>query len=175
MFFNTRLKKIEYIAVKIFINPMTRYSLDNKENPKFIRIMQIVFGVACIAIAVTWVIYMTMPGIETGYWIPTAFIFFFGMFQIYSGLGYAERYVQFDEERIILRQNSFKKGTLIGYDNIESISILPLSVEIRLKNGKPVVVSFGMGISGSIDTIKNAFIEIAGVKNIITDERSDLK
>ncbi|MBM3419654.1 MAG: hypothetical protein FJY11_00810, partial [Bacteroidetes bacterium] len=151
---------------------MKRYSLDNKESPKMVRILQIIFGAMCITIAAIWAVYMTMPGIGNGYWIATAFIFFFGLFQIYSGMGYAARYIEIDGNVIVLKRSALERKIALVPDRLERVEILPLSIIFTINDGRRITIRFGMSVAASIDCIKDAVEEYATGQKIEIEERS---
>jgi hypothetical protein len=150
-----------------------RYSLDNKESSGFVRLLQIIFGVACIAVSLWWAWFIIKSSDNDSYWLATLFMLFFGTFQIYSGLGYAAKF-------IVLHNNSieFKKAAIgikeqVEASRIEKIEILPLSVKILMKDKRSFVISFGMSIASTIDSIKDKLIEWSGRNNVEIVEKTD--
>jgi hypothetical protein len=83
-----------------------RYSLETKETNRFVKYAQIVFGVVCILTSAWWIVFILSSDGQNNYWVATLFMLFFGAFQIYSGLGYAERYVEIHNMELIIKQNA---------------------------------------------------------------------
>lgn len=150
-----------------------RYSLETKESNRFVKIAQIIFGVVCIITAAWWVVFILKSGDANNYWVATLFILFFGMFQIFSGLGHATRYVEFSSEELIIKQNSIGLADRLPVTEITSIVMLPLSVKINLRSGKKRTLRFGITYSDFIDSIKDALVEFSENNNIPLEEKSE--
>jgi hypothetical protein len=150
-----------------------RFSLEAKESNRFVRIAQIIFGALCIITAAWWVVYILKSGDGNNYWVATLFILFFGIFQIYSGLGYASRYVEFGNSEMIIKQNSIGLPYRLPVTEISNIVMLPLSVKFILKSGRTKILRFGITYSDLIDSIKDALVAFAADKNIPLEEKSE--
>jgi len=150
-----------------------RYSLETKETNKFVRYAQIVFGVICLITAGWWAVYLTSSDNGGDYWIATLFMLGFGLFQIYSGLGYAARYVEISDNQIIIKQTSIGTPDLLLVSDIFGIEILPLSVNFTLRSGKKKTLRFGIAYTDYIDDIKDAVVLLAESKNISIEEKSE--
>ena len=154
---------------------MKRYSLENRESNKLVRILQILFGIACIITAGWWAVYM-IKSLESGnYWIATLFMFFFGAFQIYSGLGYASKYLIIGKETLKIKKAAIGREQLIRNSDIERIDILPLSISVTLRNGKTFNVSFPVTLNETIDHVKDAIEEFGRDNKILTEEKREGK
>jgi uncharacterized protein YlzI (FlbEa/FlbD family) len=154
---------------------MKRYSLENRESNKLVRILQILFGIACIITAGWWAVYM-IKSLESGnYWIATLFMFFFGAFQIYSGLGYASKYLIIGKETLKIKKAAIGREQLIRNSDIERIDILPLSISVTLRNGKTFNVSFPVTLNETIDRVKDAIEEFGRDNKILTEEKREGK
>lgn len=152
---------------------MERYSLDNKETSPVVKVLQILFGVACLLVAGWWAVYMISSEENNGYWIATLFMLGFGAFQIYSGLGYAAKYIVIDGNSLTVKKSALSRKTTLASNEIRKIEILPLSVNLVLATGQAITISFVMSIAGSIDSIKDAMIGFAEKNSIEFEERSD--
>ncbi|MEZ5012091.1 MAG: hypothetical protein R2744_11145 [Bacteroidales bacterium] len=86
---------------------MKHISLDERPEKKFVKILMVVFGIMCLFTAGWWALYLVKnPSNENVFWIATLFLLFFGLYQIYAGLGMATRYILIDKNLFTVRQNS---------------------------------------------------------------------
>ena len=150
-----------------------RYSLDNKESSGFVRLLQIIFGVACIAVSLGWAWFIIKSSDIDSYWIATLFMLFFGAFQIYSGLGYAAKFIELHNNSIEFKKASIGLKEQVEASMIEKIEILPLAVNIFMKDKRSFIISFGMSIAASIDSIKDGLIEWSEMNNVEIIEKTD--
>jgi hypothetical protein len=87
----------------------TKYSIDLHENRKGEKAGRIVLGAACLAVT-GWYFYSIngTAASNTTTWVAIAFLMLFGLWMIFSGLGYTSRYIIVAEDRITLRQLLYK-------------------------------------------------------------------
>ena len=150
------------------------FSLETRENNKITRIFQIILGIACICIAVFWIIYnYRSVKADRTLWITVAFLLGFGAFQIFSGLGFISRYIEFDTNIIKLRNNSFLSPVDLSVANIEKIEIFPLKVHIFLKSAKKILIRFGVTDIEKVELIKDELIVFASVNNISMEIKNE--
>jgi hypothetical protein len=120
------------------------FTLGNNENNRLIKIIRILFGVTCIGIAGFWLIFnmksITGPGAG---WITVLFLTFFGFYQIWAGLGKAERYIAVSEGAINLKKFIFLPALTITASETQKIEFYPLKVRFMLKTGKAIILRFG--------------------------------
>jgi len=150
-----------------------RYSLETKETNKFVRYAQIVFGVICLITAGWWAVYLTKSDNGGDYWIATLFMLGFGLFQIYSGMGYAARYIEISDNQLIIKQNSISTPDFLLVSDISKIEILPLSVNFYLRSGMKKSLRFGIAYTDYIDDIKEAILELSEKNNITLEEKTE--
>ena len=149
-------------------------SLETRENNKITRIFQIVFGIACIAIAVFWIIYnYRSVKADRTLWITVAFLNGFGAFQIFSGLGFASRYIEFGTDIIRLKNNSILSSVDLAVANIEKIEIFPLKALIFLKSAKKILIRFGVTDIEKVELIKDEMMTFASANNIRLELRNE--
>ena len=150
------------------------FSLELRDNNKLIKIFQVVFGVICIAIAVYWLIYNFSSAIKNQtLWITVAFLLCFGGYLIWSGLGYAYRYIDISDEKIKVKQNAFLPVKVLQAGEIDKIDIYPLKVVFLLKSSKKILIRFGVTDYEKIERIKDEFLKFAernDIKNDINNE-----
>ena len=96
-----------------------RYSLEIRENNTIIRVFRIIFGITCVGVAIFWLVYnLNALKTENKLWITLIFLTAFGLYLIWSGLGYGYRFIDIGNDHICFRKNSFlKKGGIQGSRN----------------------------------------------------------
>jgi len=120
------------------------YTLGNNENNRLIKIIRILFGSTCIGIAGFWLIFnmksITGPG--SG-WVTVLFLSFFGFYQIWAGMGKAERYIAVSDDTINLKKFIFLPAKAMKAADTQKIEFYPLKVTFILKTGKVIIIRFG--------------------------------
>jgi hypothetical protein len=120
------------------------FTLGNNEKNRLIKIIRILFGATCIAIAGFWLIFniKSIAGQGSG-WATVLFLTFFGFYQIWAGLGKAERYIAVSDESINLKKFIFLPVMAIKASETQKIEFYPLKVRFILKTGKAIILRFG--------------------------------
>ncbi|MDX9929220.1 MAG: hypothetical protein RBS37_05145 [Bacteroidales bacterium] len=154
---------------------MKRYSLEARENTRFVKVLQVIFGIICIFIAIWWAVYILNSPDNIEYWAASVFMFGFGAFQIYSGLGYASRYILTGSDTIVIKKSAIGRRRTIKNVDIGRIDIHPLSVSFLLKDNTTIKISFAVTLAGDIDRIKDAAAAFGRKNNIITEEGTEGK
>jgi hypothetical protein len=150
------------------------FSLETKENPRSIKIIQIVFGIVCIAVAIVWLVYnVNLLKNDSTLWITIIFLSSFGAYQILAGFGKTERYIETGSEKIVLRQNSFLPKIELKTSDLDGIEIFPLSVLFRLKNHKKVIFRFGLSNTDIINPVKDEIVDFAEMNSIPVEEKKE--
>jgi hypothetical protein len=150
------------------------YSLDIRENNRIMKVVQILFGIVCISIAIIWAIFnIKSLKSESTLWISVTFLTGFGAFQVYSGLGLAARFIEFATDTIRLKKNSLLKPGVILADQIEKIEMFPLSMVIFLKNSKKIILRFGISNPETVENIKKEFISFSASNNFPLEIRDE--
>lgn len=114
----------------------TRFNIDLHEENKAGKLLRIIFGVACLAAAV-WYMYSIRGTVSStgSSWIATAFLLFFGLWMIASGLGYTRRYIIVGEDRITLRQEFYRPPVILTSSVLKAMEFKPLTVVFRTTTG----------------------------------------
>jgi Zn-dependent protease with chaperone function len=150
------------------------FVLGTIENSGLVKIIRIVFGVVCIAVAVFWLIFNIRSLKADGtLWITIIFLSGFGFYQIWSGLGMATRFIEISHETIRLKNNAILPPVIMRTDEIESIELLPLQIIFHLILKKKLILRFGTTYYETNQTISDEIIGFAESKNIpfwITEE-----
>jgi len=150
------------------------FSLAPAENNRFVNLIRIVFGVICFAVAIFWFIFNIRSAKADGIiWITIIFLSGFGLYQIWSGLGRATRYIEIGMNYILLKKNPVLPPVRINVEEIEKIELFPLNMIIFLNSGKKINLRFGTTYPEMTADIKDAIIVYADSKNIILDLKSE--
>lgn len=156
---------------------MIFFSLEPTAKPKIIKVIQIVFGVVCFVIAICWIFINVNRGIfhfSASY--PILFLFLFGFYEVMSGLGYTDRFISIEDDRIKLKQNAIIPHSTILLSKLKSIRIFPLSIEFILDNKHEKVKRFHFGTNYSeiIVPIKEKIVELSEQNNIELSFESEI-
>jgi hypothetical protein len=112
------------------------YSLEVNKSNRVTRIFQLIFGIICAAVAIIW-LFLNMNTIKLNgtLWITIIFLLGFAYFQVNSGLGRAEKFIEFGAAVIRMKRNSILPVREIMAAEIEKIEIHPLTL-YSSQNGK---------------------------------------
>lgn len=143
------------------------FSLDYHENPKLVKISQLVFGVICVAATLYYIISTLKAEQSTlAIWVAIVFLCLFGIYQIMAGLGKTQKYIKIARGRISFKQHSTFPVTGIESSGIEKIEFHPLSIIFYLKRGKRFKFRFGISYPEIIDPVKQEVISFANTNEI---------
>jgi hypothetical protein len=143
------------------------FSLEIRETDKLTKIFQIIFGILCVIIAIFWLIFnFRSVKADRTLWITVVFLFGFGLFLLFSGFGYASKFIELNTRNIRLKKNSLFPPIYIYADQIDSIEIFPLKLEIIIKPAKKILLRFGISDPEKIDLIKDEIIRFADTNKI---------
>jgi hypothetical protein len=143
------------------------FSLEIRDDNRLTKIFRVIFGLLCCIIAIFWVIYnfRSVKEIES-LWITVAFLLSFGVFQIYAGFGLAVKFIELSTSNIRLKKNSLLPAIDFSPDNIYKIELSPLKVEFFIKQGKKILLRFGISNPEKIELIKTEIISFANSNNL---------
>lgn len=146
------------------------FSLEVNSNNRVIRIFQIIFGIICAVLAVVWLI-MNLDSLKSNstLWFSIIFLFGFAWYQINSGLGKGDKFLQFDKTTLKLKKNSLFPASELNASDIKKIEIFPLSMVIYMKTGKKNIIRFGTTFTDNIEPIKKE------IENFCTFNNLELK
>jgi hypothetical protein len=138
------------------------YSLSSNEKNKLVKIIQIVFGIICIAVAIFWLIFnIRLLKADGTLWITIIFLTGFGFFQIWSGLGRAIRFIEISPDIIVLKKNIVLPSIQFSADEIDKIEVYPMNLIFFLKPKKKVLLRFGSTYFTTNELIKDDIISFA--------------
>ena len=143
------------------------FSLGTGENNNIVKIIRILFGAVCIAIAVFWLIFNIKSLKADGtLWVTIVFLSGFGSYQIWSGLGLATRFIEIGTDCIRLKKNAILPVVEISAPEIERIELFPLNLIFFLKSKKRILLRFGATFYETNEKIKDEILKFSEVNNI---------
>ena len=143
------------------------FLLSSAENSKLVKIIQVVFGIICIAVAVFWLIFNTMSlKTDKTLWITILFLTGFGVYQIWAGLGQATRFIEITSEKIRLKKSIFLPESDIASHDIQKIEIFPLNLIFFLKSQKRILLRFGTSYQETNEQIKDEILAFGDLNSI---------
>ena len=134
------------------------FQLSSSDKNRFVNVLKLLFGIACIAIGIYWAIYGENVGST---WITILFLLGFGFYEIWSGLGKTERYIEIDKAFIRLKKSVFLPVRHIAVFEIDKIKIFPLKIEFHLKKESKIILRFGTTYVDVNEEIVDALIKFA--------------
>ena len=143
------------------------YPLGTGENNGFVRIIRIIFGIACIAVAIFWIVFNIKSLKADGtLWITIIFLIGFGSYQLWTGLGRTISFIEFGQGYIRLKKNSIFLPSIMNAEEIEKIDLFPLNLIIFLKTGKKIMLRFGTTYYETNEKVKDEILGFAESNNI---------
>jgi hypothetical protein len=143
------------------------FSLSTIENNKLVKIIRILFGVVCIAVAIYWFSFNIKSLKADGtLWITIIFLTGFGFYQIWSGMGRATRFIEIAPGFIRFKQNPVLPPIVMSSIEIEKIELFPLNLIFFLKSKKKIMLRFGTTYYEINEKIKDEILSFAESNNI---------
>ena len=136
--------------------------LDEKPEKGFVLTLMVVFGILCLITSAWWAVYLIKsPGQQGSFWVATVFIFLFGIYQVYAGLGFARRYIRIEGDTIRIRQNSFLPAVEFVSGSISTITIRSADVVFKYEPDKSFKLRLGIRYPNLGENIKSEIISYA--------------
>jgi hypothetical protein len=146
---------------------MKYFSLGSVENSRLVRIIQIIFGVICFAVAIFWLIFNARSLKADGtLWITIIFLSGFGFYQIWSGLGFATRFIEINSDKIRLKKNIILPVLDIPAVDIQKIELFPFNLIFYLKTKKRILLRFGTTYHDTNEKIKDEILIFSELNSI---------
>jgi hypothetical protein len=143
------------------------FPLDPYKNSRIFIILQFIMGIACIALAVFWIVFNIRSSLtDIKIWAAVFFLIIFGAYQLMAGLGKTDKYIITAPDMIRIRQYSALPEISVIPDDIDIIEIYPLSVLFYRKNHRKIKFRFGLSYPEIIDPVKQEIILFAEHNNI---------
>ncbi len=151
------------------------FTLSSVENNRLIKIIQVLFGLVCFAVAVFWLIFsFRTVKIERSLWITIIFLAGFGFYQVWSGLGKAARFIEIGSEKIIIKKTIFLPPSQLSANEIQKIEVYPFNLIFFLKNNKKILLRLSTTYVETNEKIKDEVLTF-GEENSINIEFIDEK
>lgn len=150
------------------------YSLEVHKTNRLTRVFQLVFGIVCILVALIWLIF-NFSSVSSVWSLLVTIIFLlaFGYYQINSGLGKGEKFIEFHTDKIRLKKNSVLPSAVIKAYDIIKIEIYELSVAFFFKEKERSILRFGTTYTDNIIDIKEEIRVFAQNNNIPVEYKRD--
>jgi len=143
------------------------FSLGTVENNRIIKSIRIIFGLVCLTVAIFWINFnITTLKTDATLWITIIFLVTFGFYQIWSGLGRTERYIEIDSKAIRLKKNAVIPAVEMEVSEIEKIDIYPLNIIFHVKSKKRILLRFGTTFHDQNEIIVDEIISFADSNSI---------
>ena len=151
------------------------FFLENYDKSGIIRILRIILGIICLVLAGVW-IYFTLAnsGSQNSVWLTIIFLIFFGTYQVLAGSGKTIRFIEIENEKITIKQNSFLPKTEIIASELKGIVIFPLSISFTKSDGSALKLRFGVSYPEIIVPVKEALSEFATLHNITLESKDEI-
>jgi len=150
------------------------FSLEVSKSNRLTRIFQLVLGILCIIIAFGWLItnYSSFEA-NRSLWLTIIFILGFGYFQINSGVGKGDKFIEIGEDSIRMKRNSVLPVRELQAKEISKTEIYPLSVVFFMKSGKKEKVRFGTTYPDIINPVRQSIRDFCSRNNIESEIRKE--
>jgi len=143
------------------------FSLDERPEKGFVSTLMVVFGILCLGTSGWWAYFLFISQDQQSiFWAATAFLFLFGAYQIYAGLGYARRYIEIKGGKIRIRQNSFFPPRDFEAGIISEITIRSSDVLFKYDRDKSFKLKLGIRYPDLGENIKSEIVSYAEINKI---------
>jgi hypothetical protein len=143
------------------------FPLSSVENNRVVKIVQVAFGIVCVAVAVFWLIFNIRSLKADGtLWITIIFLSGFGFYQVWAGLGRATRFIEISSDEIRLKKTVIFPAVMISVSEIQKIEVFPFNLIFFLKTGKKIVLRFSSTYHETNEKVKDEILSFAEVNSI---------
>jgi len=141
--------------------------LGEREDKLLVRIIVIIFGIMCIFTAGWWAIFLIRyPENERIFWAGSIFLFLFGIYQVYAGLGFARRYVSRQNGVLIIRQNGMLPARKIKSANVTQLEIRNYDMVLHMIDGSRFRIKLGLRYPDLGQRVRDFITEYAETNKI---------
>ena len=141
--------------------------LDDKPDKKFVSFFLVIFGFLCILTSGWWALFLVrVPEYENIFWPGTIFLLLFGLFQVYSGLGFAKRYLIIEETCLTIRQNSLLQAKKLTKNSISKMEIRSMDIKFYLNNSNIFRFRLGLKYPDLGESVKTRIIAWSEENNV---------
>lgn len=143
------------------------FALSSVENNKLVKIIQVLFGIFCFAIAIFWLIFNIRSLKADGtLWITIIFLSGFGFYQVWAGLGKAIRFIEISSDRIILKKNVLLPAIELAATDIQKIEIFSFNLVFFSKTKKKMMLRFNATYYETNEKIKDEILSFAELNSV---------
>jgi len=143
------------------------FALSSVENNKVVKIIQVVFGLVCLVIAIFWLIFNIRAMKADGtLWITIIFLSGFGLYQVWAGLGKAIRFIEIDSDKIRFKKTVLLPVVELAAEDIQKIEIFPFNLIIYLKAKKRIILRFSTTFYETSEKVKDEILRFAELNAI---------
>lgn len=150
------------------------FSLEVNKSNKLTRVFQMVFGIICACIALIWLV-INIKTLKTNGALLLTIVFLLGFayYQINSGLGHGEKFIEVSKAAVRLKKNTIFPAQQLNASDIEKVEIFPLNVVFFLRSGKTVFLRFGTTFIDIIEPVRKRFKTFCEVNKIPFEFKSE--
>lgn len=145
------------------------YSLEVNNSNRITRAFQLIFGIVCAVLAITWIILNPDDFKWNTTLLPFLFLAVFSWYMINSGLGMGEKHIEIRNDQIRIKNNSLFPSRVFPAAEIVKIELLPLSMAVYRKNEGKFILRFGTAFPDNMDPVKNSIEEFCSLNSIRVD------
>ncbi len=150
------------------------FSLELHRSNKLTKIFQLVFGIICAGVAVIWLILnLSTMKMTLGLALTVLFLLGFAYYQIVSGLGHAEKFIEVGGDKIRMKKNSIFPVEEVRADEVENVVIFPINIVFMLKSKKKIMLRFGTTYTDIINPAKDAIENFCRRNSLSYEERNE--
>jgi len=150
------------------------FSLELHRSNKLTKIFQLVFGIICAGVAVIWLILnLSTMKMTLGLALTVLFLLGFAYYQIVSGLGHAEKFIEVGGDKIRMKKNSIFPVEEVRADEVENVVIFPINIVFMLKSKKKIMLRFGTTYTDIINPAKDAIENFCRKNSLSYEERNE--
>jgi hypothetical protein len=147
------------------------FSLIPVDSNKLVKVIQVAFGVVCIAIAGFWLIYnIKSLKADSTLWITILFLSGFGFYMIWAGLGKAVRFVEIRSASIRIKQTILLPVNEMQAVEIKKIDVYPFKIVFILKSDKKFTLRLSSSFYETNAKIVDAVLIFAEENSIEIEE-----
>jgi hypothetical protein len=143
------------------------FSLSSVENSKVIKIIQIAFGIICIAVAIFWLRFnIRSLKADRTLWVTILFLSGFGFYMIWAGLGKATRFIEISTDKIRIKKTIILPAVEMSAGDIQKIEIYPFNLIFFMNTGKKLILRFSTTYQETNEKVKNEILNFGELNSI---------
>jgi hypothetical protein len=147
------------------------FSLSPVDNNKLVKVIQVAFGIVCIAIAVFWLVFnIKSVKADSSLWISVLFLTGFGFYMIWAGLGKAARFFEIRSGSIRIKKTILLPVNEMQAIEIKKIDLYPFKIIFILKTDKRFTLRLSSSFYETNEKIVDAVLIYAEDNSIEVEE-----